>query len=104
MANISSSHEKTRSEVAAYLREFADELETGLGGSASHGEPGTTDRKVTLVTGNESATINPPETLNFDVEVDTEAGLLEAGNDHSATFRLSWDSEHVEADDDLSIE
>lgn len=165
MADINATHDKTRSEVADYLREFADQLdsrggtETGSGrtdatgagtagtgtdasvsGDAGRhtetGASGTTDPKsrrtetatddidaeraetidteraatarrggkVTIIAGNESATINPPERVRFDVSVDTDSSMLDAGRDHSATFTISWDAEAVEEDDELRVE
>lgn len=106
MVQIESTHERTRSEVAAYLREFADKLERSDAGANQLEDEAVaeSDRKITLVAGNESATIKPPETMAFDVEVDTESGLLNSGGEHSTTIRLRWDGSHVEADDELSIE
>lgn len=157
MATIESTHERTRSEIADYLREFADELDpgrgpdssdragrsdrsgrtedaaTGRGGRSSDTGPrdanardrdataGTGDRdatadtedrertaaagdKVTVIVGNESATINPPRTCSFDVAIDTDSSLLDAGAERSATFTIRWSEEHVEADDELSVE
>lgn len=156
MVSLNQERERTRSEVADYLREFADELdpagsrseepgtETGSGRTATEsgaGTPGTgtgddslvddddstltadddrtanrdaeasgaTNRgtdgdKVTIIVGNESATINPPETLSFAIDVDTDSSLLDAGAERSATFSLRWSGEHVEADDSLEVE
>lgn len=147
MATIESTHERTRSEIADYLREFADELDpgrgpdssvrtgrsdrsgrtedaaTGGGGRSSDTGPrdanasdrdATTDAedrertaagdKVTVIVGNESATINPPHTCSFDVAIDTDSSLLDAGAERSATFTIRWSEEHVEADDELSVE
>lgn len=107
MAKLEHSHERTRREVAEYLRTFAAKLDPGGSSPAPERvempEEETDTRKLTLVSGNASATINPPDTLAFDVEIDTDSGLLEAGNEHSATFRIRWDASHVEADDELSI-
>lgn len=108
MVQIDNTHERTRSEVADYLREFANKLDRLTASDPSRADDevptDSADRKITLVTGNESATIKPPETVTFDVEVDTESGLLEQGGEHSATLRLRWDGSHVEADDELSVE
>lgn len=116
MGDVSSSQERTRAEIAEYLREFADELDSGdTRSSKGIDEPGrsggsaSTERtddggKVTIVAGNESATINPPETLTFDVEVATDSSLLEGGGtERSATFSLRWNEDHVEEDDELDV-
>lgn len=168
MADISSTHEKTRAEVADYLREFADRLDSrgasagtearsggtdsmgattsrtetdaGVSGDAGRhtetddagrhtetGASGTTDPtsrsaettgdadvertgaarsgdKVTIIAGNESATINPPDLVQFDVDVTTDSSMLDAGRSHSATFTISWDADAVEEDDELRVE
>ncbi|MFC7223513.1 amphi-Trp domain-containing protein [Halalkalicoccus sp. GCM10025322] len=118
MGNVSSSHERSRAEIADYLRKFADELDSD--GARSSGEtdedvgrgdgPTAPDRangggKVTIVAGNESATINPPETLTFDVEVETDTSVLKGrATERSATFSLRWNADYVEEDDDLSVQ
>lgn len=153
MSDLDFETEKTRTEVANYLREFADELEGGrahrspgdssddtvdignegveggrdrvaddepetTGESRTTGTPGidetsehpeagggtSSEDRVTLVVGNESATINPPERLRFAVSADTDDSLLEAGADRGVTFSLRWDAETVEESDDIAIE
>lgn len=119
MAEIHSEQEKTRREIADYFREFADELESGTAGrqttdrsqtteprasDQTPDEPVSADDKVTIIVGNESATINPPQTLSFVIDIDTESSLMETGAERSATFSLRWSGEHVEADDTLEIE
>ncbi|MDG5818553.1 hypothetical protein [Natronococcus sp. A-GB7] len=142
MASLETTQERTRSEIAAYLRQFADELdpqtrpdaagrgenttetvgtgstettgtETGIGDETNRRDDATTgdrDRaesvgdKVTVITGNESATINPPQTCAFDVAVDTDSDLLDTGAERSTTFTIRWDADHVEADDELRVE
>jgi hypothetical protein len=142
MASLETTQERTRSEIAAYLRQFADELDpearsdaadrggntaetVGTGSTETTGagtetggtnqradgtETGDRDRaesvgdKVTVITGNESATINPPQTCAFDVAVDTDSDLLDTGAERSTTFTIRWDADHVEADDELRVE
>lgn len=135
MADVSTESEKTRAEVAEYLREFADELsprgegttdddrdrsrmgqdrtgteDAGTGGSREAGDRTTddrtaTDRKVTVIAGNESATIVPPENLSFAVEVDSEDSLLGGPTgERGVTFSLGWSSDDVETDDELGVE
>lgn len=140
MADVSTESEKTRAEVAEYLREFADELSprgegaiddgrdssrmgqdrtgtedarTGdaeVGNSREAGDRTTddrtaTDRKVTVIAGNESATIVPPESLSFAVEVDSEDSLLGGPTgERGVTFSLGWSSDDVETDDELGVE
>lgn len=142
MSEISAEREKTRSEVAEYLREFADKLDSGTGSATEQGQTtrskGETARsgtnvgaddpnldrdrgdhadggshgagtdqgsgKLTLVVGNDSATINPPETVGFTVEVNSDSSLMDSGKTQHASFDLTWDADAVEEDDELRIE
>ncbi|KTG08160.1 hypothetical protein AUR64_00875 [Haloprofundus marisrubri] len=166
MAELETSRELSRAEVAAYLREFADELDRRDDGTTHHDEAhrtdtsnrttggttdthttestdatrtsrdspdtattaedntadtaGTTDettdgensqthsntnyRKVTFLVGNDSATINPPETVSFDVAVDSDSSLMEAGTRERVDFSIAWDADSVPEDDELRIE
>lgn len=121
MADVSAETEKTRAEVAQYLREFADELspreerptdaDRGEGSladddrSTAEESRAVGDGKVTVIVGNESATINPPKTLSFGVEVDADDSLLGGPTgERGVVFSLNWSSEDVEADDELGIE
>lgn len=133
MASLDSTQDRTRAEIATHLREFADELDPGRQpNSGTRNErthdtgtqetdiqgtdmtTGASDRdqsqgssvgdKVTVIAGNESATINPPQTCTFDVAIDTDSDLLDTGAERSTTFTIRWDAEQVEADDELSVE
>jgi hypothetical protein len=130
MASFDSSQERTRAEIADYLREFADELDPAgrstNGGaddatleSSGHetgraNEAATSDddreqssgagEKVTVIAGNDSATINPPRTCTFDVAVDTDSDLLSTGAERRASFTIRWDEEQVEDGDQLGVE
>lgn len=108
MVDATTSGEKTRAEIADYLRAFADDLDPNASGHAGEGEPiDTANRErdhVTLPVGDEPAAIVPPETLTFETSVDTEASMIESRNVRTIEFTLSWTDEHVEADDDLSLE
>ncbi len=158
MAELEAEFEKSRSEIATYLHEFADKLESGASlqsgtGARTGTKPqaadtrpnettgtgttkestddsvgmgttgtsegsnvtddstndsaaqssGTKTQKVTMLVGNESATINPPETLSFDVAVDSDSSLMDSGSERSVTFVLRWASDDVEPDDELSV-
>ncbi|MFC4438214.1 MULTISPECIES: hypothetical protein [Natrialbaceae] len=133
MASLDSTQDRTRAEIADYLRSFADELDPSRQPdsgerddrtlSTDRQEPGvqgtdmttgTSDRgqgqgssvgeKVTVIAGNDSATINPPQTCTLDVAIDTDSDLLDTGAERSTTFTIRWDAEQVEADDGLSVE
>jgi hypothetical protein len=152
MADIETSRELSRSDVATYLREFADQLDTrgtthtdntqpldDTAGSPetthpddTHGKTGTppdaagpqsntgtdadtdTDEaetnhagtydKVTVFVGNDSATINPPETMTFEVVVDDDSAMLTSSNRRSVDFHLEWDTDAVDDEGDLHIQ
>lgn len=62
------------------------------------------DDSVTIIVGNESATINPPDTMRFRIEVKSDSSMLSAGEDRMARFTLQWTGEEVEPTDDIRIE
>lgn len=118
MTELDAVQESTRDEVAQYLREFAEQLETtsqsmgtplpesgGTAGTSPDGEPRVgPDGKVTLVVGNDSATINPPEAVGFTVRVDDDDPLVGGESERRLEFVLEWDAEAVEPDGSLEIE
>jgi hypothetical protein len=169
MAEIETSRELSRADVAAYLREFADQLDargtphsdgvddtardrrdTTTGRSATpetqaddrgtnvgvesgtetqertaaqqdtttqeptseaDGDSDTADvghgtryEKVTFFVGNDSATINPPETMTLDVAVDSDSAMLSSANRRSVDFHLEWDTDAVDDEGELHIE
>lgn len=60
--------------------------------------------KLTFFVGNDSTTINPPETMRFDIAVDDDSAMLTSGNRRSVDFHLEWDTDVVEDDGSLHIE
>ncbi|WP_254535407.1 amphi-Trp domain-containing protein [Halomarina litorea] len=70
----------------------------------------TTDRvrpnngKITLLVGNDSATVNPPERVLFGVEVGRDSSLMGGGKGEVVEFRLHWNADDVPEDDELSIQ
>lgn len=158
MAEIETSRELSRADVAAYLREFADQLDakgtheaaettrsdrertnpaetrpddrttatdvtsdTGRDRSAERSEPTGRDvertddggadvghrtkyDKVTFYVGDDSATINPPETMTLDVAVDSDSAMLVSASRRSVDFHLEWDADAVDDGDELHIE
>lgn len=66
----------TRAEIAAYLRSVADSLEAG--------EP------ITLKSGDQSVTVDPPGRVTFEVEVERE-GPRKGPGELSLEFELEWD-------------
>ena len=74
--------DQSRADVAAYLRAFADKLDSG--------------DSVTLSAGGESVTVAVPETVEFEVEVEREGKQGEPG-ELSVEFELEWDEDAVGA-------
>ena len=71
-----SESEQTREEIASYLRNVADTLDSG--------------NALTLKTGSESVRLNPPARPTFEVKAEREGP---AGNmtEVSVEFELEWD-------------
>lgn len=65
-----------RSEIADYLRSVADALEAG--------DP------ITLKSGDQSVTLDPPGRLTFEVEAERE-GKIGGPGELSIEFELEWD-------------
>jgi hypothetical protein len=61
-------------------------------------------RKVTFLVGNDSTTINPPETVAFEMAVDSESSIFGAETGRTARFALHWDEENVSEDDEFAIQ
>jgi amphi-Trp domain-containing protein len=76
----------SRADVAAYLRAVADKLESG--------------EAVTLEAGSESVTLDPPETVEFEVKAEHEGP--EGDGELGLELELEWD-ENGESDGSLSI-
>jgi amphi-Trp domain-containing protein len=76
------------SDVAAYLRTVADNLDSG--------------ESVTLEAGGESVTLDPPETVEFEVKAEHEGP--EGNGELSLELELEWDENSSESGDgSLSI-
>ena len=71
-----SESDQSREEIAAYLRKVADNLDSG--------------DAITLKSGSESVTLNPPARPTFEVKAEREGP---AGNmtERSIEFELEWD-------------
>ncbi len=67
---------QTRAEIATYLRTVADRLEAG--------------GPITLRAGNESATLEVPARVTFEVKAERE-GPTEGPGERSVEFELEWD-------------
>lgn len=138
MGEIEATQQLRRTEVADYLREFADQLDTDDAGDrrSSRDRPSpatqsrdrtdsrdvdgrgleasdhdgiddsatTLDDRVTILVGNDSATVNPPDEIGLDITVDDDDSLIGGDAERHVVFDLSWDVEEVENPDVLDIE
>ncbi|MFB6110818.1 MAG: amphi-Trp domain-containing protein [Halodesulfurarchaeum sp.] len=73
---------QTRDEIATYLRAVADKLDAG--------EP------ITLRSGSESQTRDPPARLSFEVKAERE-GPAEGPGELGVEFELEWDEREAGA-------
>jgi len=74
---------QSRNEIASYLRNVAEKLEQG--GS------------ITLKTGAESVTMDPPERPTFEVKAERE-GPADGPGELSIEFELEWDENSESAE------
>jgi len=74
---------QTRSEVADYLRTVADKLDA--------------DESLTLSAGGDSVTLDPPESVTFEVKAELETGS--GPDEHSVEFELEWAEGEAQASD-----
>lgn len=133
MAELDSEGNLTRSKVAAFLREFADEIDDGTS-ERHHGreerQEGFSDedperrhdqeerreefsdddsvdpKRVTLIVGGDSATVTVPDTVDFDVEVESRSPMFGSGVHQGIEFELSWEIEDPDqlSDDGIDVE
>ncbi|WP_436931119.1 amphi-Trp domain-containing protein [Halosimplex halobium] len=78
-----SESDQTREEIASYLRSVADKLERG--------------DAVTLRSGSESVTMEPPARPTFEVKAERE-GAVDAPGELSIEFELEWNENGDGAD------
>lgn len=70
-----SESEQSRADVAAYLRQVADSIES--------------DGPITLSAGEESVSMDPPEHVEFEVKAERE-GPTDGDGELSIEFELEW--------------
>lgn len=80
--------DQSRSDVASYLRTVADKLDGG--------------GPITLEAGADAVTLDPPNTVEFEVKAERE-GPADAAGELSIELELEW-PEGSEDDDGLAIE
>jgi len=74
---------QSRDEIASYLRSVAEKLEQG--------------DSITLKTGAESVTMDPPERPTFEVKAERE-GSADGSGELSIEFELEWDENSESAE------
>ncbi|MFC7134558.1 MULTISPECIES: amphi-Trp domain-containing protein [Salinibaculum] len=82
-----SERKETLAAVASYMRTVADKLESG--------DP------VTLEAGGESVTLDPPETVEFEVKAERE-GPADGAGELSLELEIEWD-ENADGESDTSL-
>lgn len=115
MVELESEGEMTRGEVALFLREFAGEIDDSTfdreQGHEVHREEFTDEsslgpKRITLIVGGDSATVTVPETVDFDIEIESRSPMLSKGVHQEIEFELSWEIENPEelGDDRIAVE
>lgn len=115
MVELESEGEMARSEVAAFLREFANEIDEGILDrdrqpvegehlDESVDEENVEPRQITFIVGGDSATVTVPDTVEFDVEVGSRSPMLSSGVSQEIEFELSWEIEAADEHSDDRIE
>lgn len=86
---FSSESKQSRAEVAAYLRDIADKLESG--------------GPITLNAGDQSISVTPPARVEFEVEVERE-GPAGGPGELGLELELEWNEDAPDDGGELSIE
>lgn len=60
--------------------------------------------RVTFLVGNDSATVNPPREVAFQVDVGTDGGLVSGSDERHITFEMNWRVDDVPKEETLEIE
>mgnify|MGYP001071399297 CR=1 FL=1 len=102
MVELEVEREMDRSQAADFLRRLADELE-GTAGSPDIGEGTTEPETMTVVVGDQSATVALPDRLALDVEIESRSPLLESAVEQSIELELTWDVEELPEDEAIEV-
>lgn len=89
MSEFEIEREHTRAEAAEYLHKLADGLRD--------------NESVTFISGEESATINPPRDVHFRMETNEDSSWIGSDRGRSIVIELGWEAEDVEPNEDLII-
>lgn len=105
MTEIETQREMTRTEIAEYLHKFAEQLGTSRSASdPSVHSQADGDGRVTFMVGDDSATINPPETIDFEIEVEADSSLIGDEAEYEVEFELSWQATESEEATEQELE
>lgn len=73
-------------------------------GDDPSGPSAVRDGRVTILAGNDSATVNPPSEVTLAVAVGTDDSFVTSDTEQFVSFELTWDADAVEDEDTLDIE
>lgn len=105
MTTLESERELTRNEIADYLRKFASQLETSEGGSPLTPDNNSDENtRITFMIGDDCRTLDPPETVTFEVESESNSSLIDTHTEHEVEFGLSWQSQTSDEDSREELE
>lgn len=115
MVELESEGQMARSEVAAFLREFANEIDDGILDRDRHEiegehldesveEEAVEPRQITFIVGGDSATVTVPDAVAFDVEIESRSPMLGSGVNQEIEFQLAWEIEEAGEPSDDRIE
>ncbi|MUV56476.1 amphi-Trp domain-containing protein [Halogeometricum sp. CBA1124] len=88
MGELETEEQRTRAEVATYLRELADQLDD--------------DGEVTLELGNRRVTLEPVDPITFKLEGESDWAAGEPEAKQSIEFEMVW-RRAVQGDEDASL-
>lgn len=89
MSEFEIEREHTRAEAAEYLHKLADGLQN--------------NESVTFISGEDSATINPPQNVHFRMETNQNSSWIGGDRGRSIVVELGWEAEDVEPNEELII-
>jgi len=85
MDELETEEQKTRSEIASYLRNLADQLDSG--------------GNISLELGNQSVSLNPTEPITFKLEGESDWRQGDPQAKQSIEFELVWRRDIPEGED-----
>lgn len=103
MVELETEGELTRTEVADFLRRFADELDDSFDRDIDRvPEAEATDdevvdaKPITFIVGGDSATVTVPTVVEFDVDVESRSPMFSSKVSQEIELELSWTVESTD--------